>query len=320
MSTPTPDGQPLLQVRDLAKRFGDLQAVDGLSFEIAHGETFGLLGPNGAGKTTTIAMICGLLAADAGTVSVAGTPIRPDRVAGRELIGFVPQELALYPDLSGRDNLQFFGRLYGLRGTTAARRIADVLDIVGLADRAGDRVDTYSGGMQRRLNIAAGMLHSPRLLILDEPTVGIDPQSRNAILDAVAHLGQSGMSVLYTTHYMEEAERLCRRVGIVDQGKLLAVGTRRELIARVGEQDQLVITTPQRAAEAAALLADLASVRSAVATDLDTVTCAIDDAARELADVVAALTGAALPVANVQVREPSLDSVFLAITGTALRD
>ncbi|MFZ2504162.1 MAG: ABC transporter ATP-binding protein, partial [Nocardioides sp.] len=196
-------GAPLLEVKGLAKRFGDLQAVDGLSFEIAEGETFGLLGPNGAGKTTTIAMICGLLDPDAGSVHVAGTPISSRRIAGRELIGFVPQELALYPDLNGTDNLTFFGRLYGLRGAAATKRIGEVLEIVGLSERAGDRVDTYSGGMQRRLNIAAGMLHQPRLLILDEPTVGIDPQSRNAILDAVAHLGQSGMSVLYTTHYME---------------------------------------------------------------------------------------------------------------------
>lgn len=309
-----------LVVEGLTKRFGDLQAVDGLSFEVAAGETFGLLGPNGAGKTTTISMVCGLLAADGGTVTVEGVPIRPGSTRGRELIGYVPQEIALYPDLNGRDNLAFFGRLYGLRGAAARERIEETLEVVGLTDRAGDKVEEYSGGMQRRLNIAAGLLHRPRLLILDEPTVGIDPQSRNAILEAVAALGESGMSVLYTTHYMEEAERLCRRVGIVDHGRLLAVGTRRELIALVEQHDQVTLTVSGSATAAAVVLESVEGVLSASPHDDRTVLCTVATASSILPHLVAALAEAEIGVSDLRVAEPSLDSVFLHITGTALRD
>ncbi len=272
-----------LVVEGLAKSFGDLRAVRELSFEVAPGETFGLLGPNGAGKTTTISMICGLLRPDAGSVTVDGISIRPGSTSGRELIGYVPQELALYPDLSGRDNLRFFGRLYGLRGAAARARIDETLEMVGLTDRADDRVDQYSGGMQRRLNIAAGMLHRPRLLILDEPTVGIDPQSRNAILEAVAALGESGMSVLYTTHYMEEAERLCRRVGIVDHGRLLACGTRRELVALVDQHDQVVITVAGEAAQLLPALRAEPEMITVTATDDRTLSCMVATASATLA-------------------------------------
>ncbi|MEZ5095477.1 MAG: ABC transporter ATP-binding protein [Nocardioides sp.] len=314
MSTPT------LAVSGLAKSFGDLKAVAGLSFEVAPGETFGLLGPNGAGKTTTISMICGLLAPDAGDVVVEGTPIRPGSTAGRSLIGYVPQEIALYPDLSGRDNLRFFGRLYGLRGAEAASRIDEVLEVVGLTERAGDKVEEYSGGMQRRLNIGAGLLHRPRLLILDEPTVGIDPQSRNAILEAVAVLGEQGMSVLYTTHYMEEAERLCRRVGIVDHGQLLAVGTRRELVSLVGQHDQVTVTVAGGAPRYAELVAAQPDVLQAAAPDDQTVTLMVSAASSVLPRLLTVLTDADAAVTDLRVAEPSLDSVFLHITGTALRD
>ncbi len=309
-----------LVVTGLAKSFGDLEAVVDLSFEVAPGETFGLLGPNGAGKTTTISMICGLLRPDAGSVSVEGVAITPGSTAGRELIGYVPQQLALYPDISGRDNLTFFGRLYGLRGEEAKRRIDDVLDVVGLRDRAGDKVQEYSGGMQRRLNIAAGMLHRPRLLILDEPTVGIDPQSRNAILEAVATLGEQGMSVLYTTHYMEEAERLCRRVGIIDHGRLLALGTRRELVALVDQHDQIAITVAGDSAGAVRALEADPHVISAIAADDQRLTCTVARASAALPGVLTRLADADAVVRDVAVSEPSLDSVFLHITGTALRD
>ncbi len=309
-----------LVVEGLTKRFGDLQAVDDLSFEVAPGETFGLLGPNGAGKTTTISMVCGLLAADGGSVTVEGVPIRPGSTRGRELIGYVPQEIALYPDLNGHDNLAFFGRLYGLRGAAARERIEQTLEVVGLTDRAGDKVEEYSGGMQRRLNIAAGLLHRPRLLILDEPTVGIDPQSRNAILEAVAALGESGMSVLYTTHYMEEAERLCRRVGIVDHGRLLAVGTRRELVALVEQHDQVTLTVSGSATAAAVVLESVEGVLSASPHDDRTVLCTVATASSILPHLVAALAEAEIGVSDLRVAEPSLDSVFLHITGTALRD
>ena len=196
---------PVLRVEGLRRTFGDLVAVDDISFHISPGETFGLLGPNGAGKTTTISMIAGLLTADAGQIQVAGRPITPRSIAAKAEVGLVPQDIALYPDLTAAENLRFFGRLQGLAGKTLDTRIAEVLEVVGLTDRAKDRIDTYSGGMKRRANIAVGLLHRPRLLILDEPTVGVDPQSRNSILEAVDALGGQGMAVLYTTHYMEEA-------------------------------------------------------------------------------------------------------------------
>ncbi len=309
-----------LQVDGISKRFGDLQAVDSLSLSIEPGETFGLLGPNGAGKTTAISMICGLLAPDSGSIRICDTPIRPGSTEGRALIGYVPQELAVYPDMSGAENLRFFARLYGLRGAPARRRIAEVLGVVGLAERARDRVSEYSGGMQRRLNIAAGLLHQPRLLILDEPTVGIDPQSRNAILDAVAALGDGGMSVLYTTHYMEEAERLCDRVAIVDHGRLLASGTRRELVALVDEHDRVVVRVTAGAIEAARLMRDLDTIVRVDAPDDQTLDCVVDDASHLLPTLLARLAEADVSLTQVEVVEPSLDSVFLHITGTALRD
>jgi len=310
----------MLAVAGLAKSYGAQQAVVDLSFDVAVGETFGLLGPNGAGKTTSISMICGLLAPDAGSIRVDGVEISPGSVEGRELIGYVPQEIALYPDLNGRDNLAFFGRLYGLSGAPARERIAETLDLVGLTDRAGDRVKEYSGGMQRRLNIAAGLLHRPRLLILDEPTVGIDPQSRNAILEAVAALGEQGMSVLYTTHYMEEAERLCRRVGIVDHGRMLACGTRRELVALVEERAQITVAVASDAAGVRATLSGRSGLVDVTATDDRTVVCMVEDASAQLPMIVQAITESGAVVTDVRVEEPTLDSVFLHITGTALRD
>src|SRR6202043_1222965 len=196
------------------------------------------LGPNGAGKTTSISMIAGLLERDAGEVLVAGEPMTTRSVRAKNALGYVPQDLAIYPDLSGRENLMFFARLYGMPTQEAKRRTDEVLALTGLADRAGDQTKQYSGGMKRRLNIGIGLLHHPKLLILDEPTVGVDPQSRNAILENVRGLSAAGVAVLYTTHYMEEAEHLCDRVGIIDHGNLIVEGTRRELVSLVGQQDQ----------------------------------------------------------------------------------
>src|SRR5438132_4775806 len=228
---------PALVCRNLTKRFGSRVAVEGLSLEIAAGESYGLLGPNGAGKTTTISLVCGLLRPDGGEVVVAGHRLDGDDLAAKKAIGYVPQEVALYPDMTARENLCLFGRLYGLSGAALARRIDAVLEIVGLTERAADRISEYSGGMKRRANIAAGLLHEPELLVLDEPTVGVDPQSRNAILEAVDALRAGRLAVLYTTHYMEEAERVCDRVGVIDEGRLVAEGTRRELVAQVGGRD-----------------------------------------------------------------------------------
>ncbi|HLU31839.1 MAG TPA: ABC transporter ATP-binding protein, partial [Acidimicrobiia bacterium] len=201
----------VVTVNGLVRRFGDLVAVDDVSFQVASGETYGLLGPNGAGKTTTISMIAGLLQPDNGTVEILGRKMTAGALEVRATVGLVPQDLAIYPDLTGEENLRFFGRLYDMNGSDLATRIDEVLETVGLADRRGDKTSEYSGGMKRRLNIAIGLLHRPQFLILDEPTVGVDPQSRNSILEAVEALSREGMSVLYTTHYMEEAERLCDR-------------------------------------------------------------------------------------------------------------
>ena len=228
----------MLHCEGLVKRFGGVTAVDGVSFEVATGETYGLLGPNGAGKTTTISLLCGLLDADAGHVEVLGERVGTRATGPRRHIGYVPQDLAIYPDLTARENLTFFGKLQGMRGAELRARVGEVLEVTALEGRSDDRADDFSGGMKRRLNIGIGLLHRPRLLVLDEPTVGVDPQSRDAILASVEALSGEGMAVLYTTHYMEEAERLCDRIGIVDQGRLVAEGTRAQLIATLdGEVD-----------------------------------------------------------------------------------
>jgi ABC-2 type transport system ATP-binding protein len=293
--------------------------VDGVSFTIAAGETYGLLGPNGAGKTTTISMICGLLVPDGGQVTVAGRPIRRDDPGAKAALGLVPQDIALYPDLTARENLRFFGRLQGLRGRRLDGRIAAVLDVVALTDRADDRVDTYSGGMKRRANIAAGLLHEPDLLVLDEPTVGVDPQSRNAILASIEALAGSGLSVLYTTHYMEEAERLCHRVGIIDEGRLVAEGTRAELVRSITQHTRVRLTGTGRLDELAAAARDLDGVQAATVAD-GGVDLLVVDAGRALPRFIDAAERAAVTVTGLDVVEPDLETVFLELTGKALRD
>jgi len=225
----------------LRKAFGDSTAVDGVSFSIGEGEIFGLLGPNGAGKTTTIRMLSTVLRADEGDVTIGGSSVSADADAVRKIIGVCPQELALYPELSANDNLVFFGRMAGLGGREAKETARENLETVGLADRAKDKVDNFSGGMKRRVNIAVALMNRPKMLFLDEPTVGIDPQSRNHIFDTVESLRDEGMTVLYTTHYMEEADRLCDRVGVIDHGRLIALGTPRELKARIGDPDETTL-------------------------------------------------------------------------------
>jgi ABC-2 type transport system ATP-binding protein len=224
----------MLEVSGLSKSYGGRVALADVSFAASEGSTVGLLGPNGAGKSTAVNIIAGILRPDRGEVRVAGERVTHDTAPAKQLIGFVPQDLALFDELSARDNLALCGALYGLRGTRLGGRIASVLDLVGLTDRSGEPVGAFSGGMKRRLNIAAALLHEPRLLLLDEPTVGVDPQSRNAIFDNLGTLKRAGLTLLYTTHYMEEAERLCDRVVIVDHGQVLADDTRQRLQARAG--------------------------------------------------------------------------------------
>ncbi|WP_169733797.1 ABC transporter ATP-binding protein [Crossiella equi] len=309
----------ILVCEGLRKSYGDLVAVDGISFSIAEGETYGLLGPNGAGKTTSIAMIVGILARDAGMVTVDGIPHSVNSMKSKALIGYVPQDLALYQDLSGRENLRFFARLYGLSGKRLRSKVDEVLEVVGLSDRAGDATGTYSGGMARRLNIAAGLLNKPRLLVLDEPTAGVDPHSRNAILDSVQRLAGEGTAVLYTTHYMEEAERLCDRVGIIDSGRLQAEGTRRELVDLVKESDQVLFTLDGDVLAAQRELAALPEVREAGAEE-HRVHALVADARAQLPGLLAAVAAAGAAVRSVEVVEPNLEAVFLQLTGKALRD
>jgi ABC-2 type transport system ATP-binding protein len=309
----------VLECRNLHKRFGATAAVDGVSLQVSAGETYGLLGPNGAGKTTTISMICGLLEADAGEVLVAGQRLTTRSVEAKAAIGYVPQELAIYPDLTARENLRFFARLYGMAPDRSRARLEEVLDVIGLTDRADDQAKTYSGGMQRRLNIGIGLLHRPRLLILDEPTVGVDPQSRNAILESVEHLSSAGMAVLYTTHYMEEAERLCDRIGIVDLGEVKAEGTRAELVALVGEHDRVVIEASGGLERAATAIAALPGVAAASAAD-GSLALIVDDARTLLPELLRAAADAGAAVSGVDVDQPDLEAVFLHLTGKALRD
>lgn len=294
-------------------------AVDDVGFSIEPGETYGLLGPNGAGKTTTISMVCGLLSRDRGEVLVAGRPFDDAPLAAKAAIGYVPQDLALYPDLTGEENLRFFGRLYGLRGAHLRARAAHALETVGLVERAGDRVGDYSGGMRRRLNIAAGLLHEPALLVLDEPTAGVDPQSRHAILRSVEELGTHGLAVLYTTHYMEEAERLCDRIGILDDGRLVAEGTRRELVASVGGRDRIHLTTPAAPSDFVDACRAVDGVLEATVAD-GRIELLVREARRALPRLVELAEHHDLPVQSVEIDEPDLEAVFLHVTGKGLRD
>ena len=309
----------VLDCSGLRRRFGALTAVDGVSFHIDRGETYGLLGPNGAGKTTTISMVAGLLARDEGDVRVGGESMTTRSIGLKGSIGYVPQELAIYPDLSGRENLVFFARLYGMSGSEARKRTTEVLETIGLSDRGGDQTKKYSGGMKRRLNIGIGLLHRPKLLILDEPTVGVDPQSRNSILESVEQLSGAGMAVLYTTHYMEEAERLCDRIGIIDHGKLIAEGTRSELVNTVGQRDRVVLTATGDVAAALEALRAKPWTHSADATG-DAITLMVDDARARLPAILQESATAGVAIKAVEVAEPDLEAVFLHLTGRALRD
>jgi ABC-2 type transport system ATP-binding protein len=310
---------PVLECRGLTKRFGDRLAVDHVGFEIRAGETYGLLGPNGAGKTTTISMICGILGRDAGEVVVDGQPIDVASTNAKGAIGYVPQDLAIYPDLTALENLLFFGRLYGLRGAALGRRADEILDIIDLRDRAKDRTESFSGGMKRRLNIGIGLLHAPKLLVLDEPTVGVDPQSRNAILSSVEALSAEGMGILYTTHYMEEAERLCDRVGIIDLGHVIAEGTRRELVTLVGGLDRVTLLATGELELAAAAARRIEGVHEATAGDggLDLL---VSNARSILPRLLQDISVDGVSIRSVEVIEPDLEAVFLHLTGKALRD
>ena len=312
---------PILQAQNLVKKFNDFTAVDDVSFTIQEGEVFSLLGPNGAGKTTTISMLSCLLAPTEGDAIIAGHSVAKDPMAVKRAIGIVPQDIALYEDLSAVENLLFWGRMYGMSGGVLKQRVADVLEEVGLADKAKQRVKTYSGGMKRRINIAVGLLHKPRLLFMDEPTVGIDPQSRRNILDSVKALNQQGMTVLYTTHYMEEAQELSQRVGIIDHGKLIALGTQRELTQMVGQMDALRLHLPegQESGPFVEVLRSLPGVHQVTTTDHQ-ITLIVPEAQEAIPPVFSQADRLGFKIRSVEIEEPNLEAVFLHLTGRALRD
>jgi ABC-2 type transport system ATP-binding protein len=311
----------ILEVHNLVKQYGDFVAVRGISFDIKEGEIFSLLGPNGAGKTTTISMLSTLYAPTSGDATIGGHSITKDPMAVKRAIGVVPQEIALYEDLTARENLVFWGQMYGLSGKTLNTRVDEVLEQIGLTNKSKNKVKTYSGGMKRRVNIGVGLLHKPRLLFMDEPTVGIDPQSRRAILDTVKGLNRQGMTVLYTTHYMEEAQELSDRVGIIDHGELIAIGTQKELTQQVGQTETLILHIGEND-DPEALARSLEGVKDileATASDHE-VSVITHEAEAVLASVVTKANEGGIKIRSIDIREPNLEAVFLHLTGRALRD
>lgn len=309
----------LLQVEGVSKSYGERRAVDDVSFQVRHGQTVGLIGPNGAGKSTTVSMICGLLRPDSGAITLAGAPVGQGASAAKAQIGYVPQDLALYEDLPAIENLKLFGALYGLKGALLKQRCDAVLALVNLADRAKDKPSSFSGGMKRRLNIAAALLHDPQLLILDEPTVGVDPQSRNAIFDTLEALQAQGRALIYTSHYMEEVERLADHIVIIDHGKVLADETPAALYQRLPAQAALQVELV--AVPSVQLLDGLRAQPGVAAVRHTDQNLDIDLAASEqAAPVLAWLVAQGNPVLHFATARTSLENIFLNLTGRSLRD
>jgi ABC-2 type transport system ATP-binding protein len=318
--------QPILIAQELRKSYGDNHAVKGLSLQVARGEVFGLLGPNGAGKTTTISMLTGLFPPDSGSITVDGLDLAKQTNAAKAKLGLVPQDLALYPTLSARQNLTFWGRIYGLRGKQLHSRVDEVLAMVDLTDKADKAIETYSGGMKRRINIGAGLLHKPQVLFLDEPTVGVDPQSRNAIFEGVQALNRAGMTVIYTTHYMEEAQHLCHRVAIVDLGKVIALDTPMALIRSLGGGVVLLGVGEGAPEDLTERIARVPAVKSATRSDTGPAGSTGGQLKIETHRLQEGLMGALditnqldVRITSLEILEPNLESVFLHLTGKKLR-
>jgi len=308
-----------IEVQSLYKSFGDLQAVQDASFFAEEGEVLSLLGPNGAGKSITISILSGLFEPTQGEAFIMGHSIRTEPEAAKASLGVVPQDIALYPDLSARENLIFWGKMYGLRGAALKKRVDEIFEVIGLADRQKDQVSKYSGGMKRRVNIGAALLHKPAVIIMDEPTVGIDPQSRRHILDNVKELNRQGMTVLYTTHYMEEAAELSHHIAIMDKGKIIAYGTHDELIRLVGEQTRIDLTLNVEGGRVVDAWKRVEGVSNAVSED-GKVTVLVDDSNRALPRLFEAANPLGVRILGVDIKEPNLEAVFMHLTGRALRD
>ena len=314
---------PFVEVKNLVKRYpgSEFNAVNDISFDIIEGEVFSLLGPNGAGKTTTISILNTLIGASSGTAQIGGFDVEKDQMAVRRIIGVVPQELALYDELSGEENLRFWGEMQGIAPNALKAEIQEKLALMELEDRARDRVKTYSGGMKRRLNLAVGLLGNPKLIMLDEPTVAIDPQSRRYILDWVKKINGQGTTILYTTHYMEEAQELSHRIGIMDHGNLIAVGILDELTRLVGGTETLKLKLAQELGKEQLVLAigSLSGV-SQVTSQQDEIILNVDAATEILPKVLNKAADLNIGIRTIDIQEPNLEAVFLALTGRALRD
>ncbi len=308
-----------IQVQDLHKNFGEVYAVKGVNFDVQRGEIFSLLGPNGAGKSTTISMLSCLLAPTKGDAAVMGNSIVRNQAGVKALLGVVPQDIALYEDMSARENLLFWGKMYGLRGDALNKRVDEVLEVIGLVDRQKGKVGKFSGGMKRRVNIGAALIHKPDVIIMDEPTVGIDPQSRRHILDNVKELNRQGATVLYTTHYMEEAQELSNHIAIMDKGEIIAYGTHDELVKIIGECDRidLTIDTPSN------IVLDKWQATEGVqnvAAENGALTLLVDDSNLVLPRLFDAANANDVRITSIEIQEPNLETVFLHLTGRALRD
>jgi ABC-2 type transport system ATP-binding protein len=308
-----------VQVKNLYKNYGDIQAVKGASFEIQTGEIFSLLGPNGAGKSTVISMLSCLLEPTRGDALVMGHAVTREPQKVKASLGVVPQEIALYPDLTARENLNFWGKMYDLRGASLSQRVDEVLEVIGLSDRQSDKVDTFSGGMKRRVNIGVALLHKPELIIMDEPTVGIDPQSRRHILDNVKQLNQQGMTVLYTTHYMEEAQELSDHIAIMDQGEVIARGTHDDLVKIVGELDRIDLAINADSDRVIDIWRNMQGVHKVTARN-GALTLLAEDSNLVLPQLFQSATAADVRITSVDIKEPNLEAVFLHLTGRALRN
>jgi ABC-2 type transport system ATP-binding protein len=309
----------MIEVSNLRKEYGDLVAVDGASFTARPGEIFGLLGPNGAGKSTTIGCISGLLKPSSGQVRVLGHDVVSDGRAAKASLGIVPQELALYEDLNARQNLAFWGAAYELRGAELKSRVQEVLEICGLLDRAEEAVKKFSGGMKRRLNFGCGIVHRPKVILLDEPTVGVDPQSRVRLLDLVREEAKRGGTVLYTTHYMEEAQELCDQLAIIDHGKMVATGTLAELRGMMGERDLLRLSGSFDPASTEAAIARLQGLEL-VSVDSDLLMLAAEEGSRRLPELFACLSEVGAEVRETTLSQPNLENLFIKLTGRELRE